>query len=253
VKPTPSWPLAVGVYLAYITIIFATWWAVGANYADLASEGVVLKSMLLPLGLGAVFVALAVTWLGWWRPATTETTRAQPRWALWVIVVMVLGFVCVNASVTHWSALSPTHLAMLVGATLLVGFNEELVTRGVLVAGLRGSSFSELQVWFWSSLLFGAMHVPNALFGLPWVAGLAQGVFAFLMGAALYVLRRVSGSLLVPMLLHAAWDFSSLSMQASKAATSPLTFFAQFGTYLVAVIAVVAVLRRERSRREAAA
>jgi membrane protease YdiL (CAAX protease family) len=232
-RVVPAWPVAIAIYLGYNAIIFATWAAVGADYRDLVSENVVLPRVVLPMVLGALFLGAAVSWLGWWRPVLFEPARA------------IAGFVGSAALAIPWSAFAPQHLLLLVLGTLLVGFNEETLTRGVLLTGLRGSTASEIRSCIGSVLLFGAMHLPNALFGMPLVGAPIQFLLASVMGCALYVLRRCSGSLLLPMLAHAAWDFASLCSQTTQA-RSEITPFFQVATYLVAIIGVIAVLRRER-------
>ena len=241
----PTWRIAVLVYVVYNAIIFTTWIVNAANYLDMVSRDVILKSLVVPLALGAVFMAIALTWLGWWRPVMIEERRGSPRWTQWVIVLIMLGVITIHLGVAEWSALSWAHLAMLVAAGVLVGFNEESLTRGVLVVGWRGSTPSEAWVWFWSCLLFGLLHLPNIFFGLG-IYGMGQVVFAFLAGTGFYVIRRVGGSLLLCMALHGTWDFATFASQASGVEVPEITVLFQMGTYLLSIALVVVVLRADR-------
>lgn len=240
-----AWLPAVAVYLIYNVIIFSGWGLAGADYVNLVGPDVILKCIVLPLGVGAAFVAGAITYFGWWQQVLRETTPGVPKWAMWIVLIAMAVFVINMLLGTNWSAITPNHLMLLVLSGILVGFNEEAVNRGVTITGFRGSHWSETRVALTSALLFGAMHVPNAMFGVPIAATLAQGVFAFIMGCGFYVLRRVSGSILVTMVLHGLWDFSTFSDQASGT-LAPNAIFFQFGTYLIALVALFAVLRRQR-------
>jgi len=83
---------------------------------------------------------------------------------------------------------------------------------------------------------------------LPPAGAVVQFVFASLMGFALYVLRRGSGTLLLPMVAHAAWDLVSLGSQVAHGRSEVSSYF-QLSTCGVAIISVVAVLRHGRSDR----
>jgi hypothetical protein len=73
-----------------------------------------------------------------------------------------------------------------------------------------------------------------------------QIVIAFLAGSVFYITRRVSGTLVVPILLHAWIDFTTLAFsEATAEAESPLGILglAQYAAFLLAIIALVVVLR----------
>ena len=94
--------------------------------------------------------------------------------------------------------------------TLMVGFCEEMVYRGLAVVGFRGG-YPEVRVWLFSSLLFMLLHAWDLVAGQSLAATGQQLVFTFLLGSVLYACRRSSGGLVVPILLHAAWDWTSFT------------------------------------------
>ncbi|MCR9148854.1 MAG: CPBP family intramembrane metalloprotease [Rhodobacteraceae bacterium] len=248
-KIVPALQVGLLVWLLYNLIIYATWFLVGADYADLASRNVIVQRLVLPEVLGAIFIVVAVSRLGWWPPVAYEDRRGGPRWSMWVFLPFVAAFMAILLAGTDWPAISVQHFVFLAFACLLIGFNEEILTRGVLVVAARGSMRHEVWVWFFSSALFGLMHVPNGFFGIGFSASFAQAVFTFLLGSGLYVLRRVSGTIVLPVIVHALWDFSTFSHQVTSTGAPLLATLFQFLAYMLALVLVIAVLLHDRTSR----
>ena len=98
---------------------------------------------------------------------------------------------------------------MLLLGALCVGFAEEGLFRGVGVTAFREHGLSEARVALWSSVVFGAVHLTNALSSGG--AAVGQAIAVSFAGYFFYLTRRVSGGLLVPAVLHGLFDFSILS------------------------------------------
>ena len=80
-----------------------------------------------------------------------------------------------------------------------------------------------------------------------------QILFAFLAGSVLYVTRRVSGTLVVCMLLHAWIDFTTFAFSdAALDAETPFVVltFAEWLAFALAVVGVVVLLRHAAPRHE---
>lgn len=130
------------------------------------------------------------------------------------------------------------------------------MARGTLLVGLR-RRVPEFGVWALSCVLFGLLHLLNALAGAGIGPTLIQVVFAASFGSTLYVARRVTGSLLVPVLLHAFWDFGSIgySATADPSDTGRLVGLGLIGlfSFLVLAFGIVAggmvAWRDDRPRR----
>ena len=242
----PRWWIGIVVFLAYAAWVMAAWIWRGVDYRQIASETSLVQAVIQPLGIAAVLLAVFNSWAGWWRATLFETHRVRRPLLLAVLLLAMLGFIAATLGSTDFTAITLRHLALVAVATLLVGFCEEMVSRGILLVSLRGSLRSEAWVWFVSSAMFGLLHATNAFFGVGALA-LLQVVLAFCVGSGLYLLRRLGGTLLLPMLVHAAWDFSTLASGLDADPPGAVAFAFMASTWVLSLLLVFVVLRRERA------
>lgn len=240
----PSWKPAVAVFVAYLVVVVALWSAVGMDYTTFAgSTRSVALGMTLTLGVLVVFLAVVTTVFGWWRPVLREPA-VGPRWLLVLPALYVAT--AVGPLLTVDTDRVPTgYWVALAFGCLGVGVAEELLCRGLLLVGLRGS-LGEVGAWLGATALFALLHAVNALFGQSVGATAFQLVATFLAGTAFYVMRRVSGGLLLPVLVHAFFDFGLIAGQGMGTTDSPWNAlsFLQFPAWIVAIVGTVLLLRR---------
>ena len=236
-KQAPSVKLGLLLYAGYLAIFFTTWTVNGIDYNRIGESAETIRLWYaLPTLFGCAFLVVAITVLGWWRMVLFDRSTAGSRW-LWFLPALVAVVILVNFAGLPFDRLSSEILLWSTLGAVGVGFGEEMITRGGLVVGLR-SRHSEGMVWLVSTLLFSALHIPNVLFGLPLEAMPVQLVLTFVMGSGLYVMRRLSGTLLLPMVLHGLWDSSLFLSDAAQHEPTAL----QWAVYPVAIVCVIALL-----------
>lgn len=238
----PKWFVGVVVLIAYMAIVTVLWKVFAVDYSTVQdSQENVIKGVVIPIAVGAAFLAILTTWFGWWKPVMRENPVVAPKWTLVVPVIMGLG-VLLNVAMVDYSRLTVTYVAVLALGVAFVGFSEEILCRGLVIVGMRGS-VSEGWVWFFSAALFGLLHSINALFGQGIPATIQQVVMAFLAGSVFYVVRMSTGLLVVGMVLHALWDFGSLGIAATDGSGSPVAGLASYLNFLIALVAVFVIVR----------
>jgi membrane protease YdiL (CAAX protease family) len=244
----PSALSSIVAILGYMVVVFSVWAAVGMEYDEVGDTlENVQKGVVLAVALGAVYLVIATTVLGWWKPAIHEPRKVGSKWMWSIPVLLFLGAIA-NLATTKWGEIDGvgSYAAWLAIGTLLVGFSEELLTRGLAIVGGRGS-MHEKWVWVFSGVIFALLHVPNAFFGQSVCSTALQVVFAFGVGLMYYVTRRLAGTLIVTMGLHAIWDFSVFIQDHSGmnledkpvAAGGPVLYVA----IVLGVIALVKILK----------
>jgi membrane protease YdiL (CAAX protease family) len=246
VKPSPL--AAIGVIVGYLVVVFAVWIATDLRYDDVGDTvETVRKGIVLAIGLGVVYLVIVTSVLGWWKPAMREPRRVGGGW-MWIVpALLVVGF-GLNLAATKWGEIDElgTYVAWLALGTVFVGFSEELLTRGLAIVGARGA-MHERWVWVFSGAIFAMIHVPNVFFGQSVASTAQQVVFAFAVGLTYYVTRRISGALIVTMVLHALWDFSTFiqshSVDKLEDKTASLGSFAMYLAVIVGIFALVKILK----------
>lgn len=236
-RPAPSFPIALAIGLLYGPILPLLLVLFGVNYQHITQSlhniqiGVVLPMLLLTITLASI-----ISRFGWWQTILWESKTA-PRWLL---VMPMLILACI-ASVIDFQRIAQHETAFLFWAaigTLGVGFCEESVYRGITLVGLR-ERLPEWGAWLLSSLLFALIHAWNYFAGQGLDATVNQLVNTFMFGSFLYVCRRASGTILLPMLLHALWDWS-LFVSAAEGHTAKDS--GNFTTYCVVAMLLVFVI-----------
>lgn len=229
-------------------LVFGVQQLSGVPYTDFGRDGGTLfLGAGLSLIVGAIFLAITASLLGWWRPALFDR-RHSARWPIFVPAIMVVALV-INLASTDWGSYDVGFLAASI-VLLLVGFTEEMATRGLLLVGLR-SRLGEGWVWFISSAAFALMHLTNTLAGQDLGLTLTQVGMAFLGGTVFYIVRRTTGTLIWAMVLHGLWDFSTFAVGHGTA--GPLAGLAATVNLIagVAGLAVVAFVIRGADERTA--
>jgi membrane protease YdiL (CAAX protease family) len=206
-----------------------------AKYAAPTSIDELWRSMTLPIGLSVVLVVAVVSYLRWWRPVWTDD-RPVRSWLIAVPVVMVVSILLV----TNYGGLASKGGAftlLLLLSCLFVGFGEELMFRGLGVTVFRTQGFSEGKVALWVTLIFGLAHASNLFTEGP--GAFAQVLATIIAGYFFYLIRRRTGGILVPALVHGAWDFSLVSNFVVEGETRLLPLVAVLTMVVLAVVVLV--------------
>lgn len=239
VKPTIF--IGVAIYLIYLAIFYGTWAVNGVDYQRIGESATTTKLWYaMPTLLGSAFVAIAVTALGWWRVSLFDKVKSGPKW-FWILPIAMMLVIIGSYATTQVDNLSTQLLIWCLLGGLGVGFGEEMITRGSLIVGLR-SKLTEGKVWLISTLLFSALHIPNVIFGLPLSQMPGQLILTFIMGTAFYAMRRVSGTLILTIVLHGLWDSAVFLPQATGSDGFPLSML----LYPLAIVCVIPVILRNR-------
>ncbi|UJF33872.1 CPBP family intramembrane glutamic endopeptidase [Paenibacillus hexagrammi] len=127
-------------------------------------------------------------------------------WALWELLPILMSLVspryremvAANLDITDSMPVTAAERSMFLLVAVTVGFCEELISRGMLPALLQDGGLP-----YWLGFVVAGLHFAVGHFLQGW-RGIANAALLALMFTMLYVM---TGSLVIPILLHALYDY----------------------------------------------
>jgi membrane protease YdiL (CAAX protease family) len=202
------------------------------------SPSYVLVFYVIPIFIGGVILVVFGATVGWLRDLLARQTIRGHGW-MWIAVGVVLLFNILHFASIDYAAVSPAWVLSWLLAGLFIGFAEETLTRGYVVRIMRSAGHREVAVALVSAALFALLHSVNLFSGQALGPTLIQLLYTFFFGILMYLALRVTGTLIVPILLHATTD-PSIFMQSAHPVAGALPAIAGIGN--IAVIVVGAIL-----------
>ncbi len=271
VPVTAGRPRSVWLALAIVALYVLVAAGLGDLLSGLVSDDQELAQFALghfiPLAIAIVGLLLFLRWAGWgqdvWRERPTPTLTPR-RWWLVSIPVLVVLLPMSQLGDIPWGSRSIGYILIIAAGTLMVGFGEELVIRGVLLTAVR-ARHGELVALLATSAVFALAHIPGSIIaGVPIAAIAFQVSFLAAAGASYYWVRRVTGRLWVAMLAHALTDWvlylasgagtPAASMpQDHSGSPEPFPVTVQVLLLIATTISIISVIREDRRNNRAAA
>ncbi len=198
--------IIVVVYIAFLTLLQKL---SGVPYTAITKSSTnMLFGVLIPAAIGSLVLTITALWSGWWSDLWRDKYHIKDHAWMHIFMIIVVIEIIANFISGNISYLNIGFIVYAFIGTAFVGYSEELLARGLLVRGARGSGFSEVKVFLIVMVVFGCIHGVNIINGQSIMATLEQMVTAGLAGGVLYTIFRKSGFLAVPMVLHGLYDFS---------------------------------------------
>lgn len=196
--------------------------------------GIPLLSLDLPmLLLNAIFAAILISVLRWWGKTGFN---ALSHWKNLHFLIIPLVLLVGPALFFQPQLPSPDRIIVLIIVTLLIGFQEEAIFRGVLLRTFmpRGTMPAVLI----SAALFGIIHANSFLVGRDPLFVVSQIIASFLGAIGLGALRIRMNTIVPLVLLHALNDFIQFSATGGLEAGEVALYISISKIVLAGLIAV---------------
>lgn len=241
-----GWWKAVILVLVYYGLYQAgSFFIVGPLFSSVwgepGSASYVFFTVAMPIVLASVVLVLFGLSIGWLK----ELFGRQPirgRGWMWIAVIAVLLFNVLHLFSIDYDKAGFEVVFTWLLAGLVIGFAEEVLTRGYVVNLMRRAGHPEIAVVFASAGLFALLHLGNLFTSSQGLlATLIQFFYTFFFGVCMYLALRVTGNLIVPILLHASTD-PTIFLSGLYPVAGPAATIGNLGNFAVILVGLVLVI-----------
>ena len=202
-------PFSLIVYIIWATItIYGGIWLSGGQKQSLI-EGL-SRGPLWNVVVAFLFLVAVILVAGWRDLKFVAPKPMSSLRIMWLPALYIVAFLGLAAVI----GLPPPGLMLMIFlSTIFVGLSEETMFRGILFQALR----TRVKLWpamIWTSVLFGSVHILNALTTGELLSAMLQAFTATLSGFAFMAILVRTGSIWPSIIYHALWDFGTFSISA---------------------------------------
>lgn len=230
--------------LGYIAIMaagmFVTGQVIGLGYFD---PQFVFALFVVEVVLSLFALAVARRLFGHWHCGFGPVRWRGLAGLLPYLVLMAAFAIAVVTTRTP----KPSLLAFtVVVTTMLIGFSEELMFRGIVLKAAVGP-LGPARAILLSAMLFALLHAANLLALLPLLAVVLQMSFVFILGIAMGCIALRANSLVPLMAYHTLWNIVQFLGRLWHVDFGRLIVLTLFVNIATAAVLWLAMLRRNKS------
>ena len=245
----PTVPVGITVAVVYTIILSSIQRQAGIEYDEFFDSAEnAWRGPVLSLAIGSVLLLAFVAWARWdivWR----DPERLPMSRLAWTLLGAFTLLIVVRAAGIAYGDIDTSLLVAVLCLGVLVGLSEELLFRGIFLRCMRNGQMSEGAAALWTATAFGLFHLPNVFLGTGAV-GLLQVLLAGLSGIALYYFRVAYGAIVVAMVMHGLFDFTTfLSADYAASWSTTVALPLQVVTWALAGVVAIQVFRKARGYR----
>ena len=231
---------AILICTIYVLLLLGLAKLFGVKYTDIIKNTDNIKrGIVFPIGIASYLLLIFAVYYGWLPDVLSFDPRVTNPILLLIPFATIVSIVA-RFSKMKLNSFDRTGIILLVMGTLIIGFSEELLVRGIAVHALQKDGYSIVVIGILSSLIFGLLHFMNFFNGQDIKKTTIQVGGTILMGLNFYIILVITGTLWAPIVVHFLYDLSIFALgpdpKLEKSLTSNIISISTIAMFILPVL-----------------